>query len=98
MAEISVNPFPNHIKQQKCVKCDDLLKALCALMKALKEQKARIIKCECRASVPHMMNEVRVRSLIQCTICAEINSAQSALSAFRSADGMVISNCKCNKH
>ncbi len=99
MAEISVNPSPNHTKKQTCVNCDGaLLNALIALLKALNAHKTRTIKCECRASDPHMMNGEHVCTLIQCTICADINRAQFALSAFRSADDVVISICKCNKH
>ena len=88
--------------QPKCGKCvEALLKALTALMKALKEQaaqKALTTMCECPYSDPHLLNGARVRKLIQCTICADINRAQSALNNFRSADGVVIDICNCNKH
>ena len=104
MAGISVNVNPNCIitDQKKCGKCDDdLLNKLCVLVKALQAQtaqKAQTDNCTCRYSDPHMMNGELVRKLIQCTICADINRAQSALSKFRSADGVLKFMCKCNKH
>ena len=87
----STKPIPN-----ACSDCTNaFLKAEIALMNALH---AHTDKCACRFSDPHMMNGERVRKLIQCTICADINRAQSALSEFRSADGVVIAICNCNKH
>ena len=90
----AIPPYPT--TQPKCGKSDALVKALIALLKAQNAKKALTTMCDCSDSTP--INDYGVRKRFTCKLCSDINRAHSALNNFRSADGVVIDICNCNKH